>query len=122
MRRLVAAAASALFAASGALAAIPAEVKLDSGTIAGTTGASPDVRVFKGIPFAAPPLGANRWRAPQPVAPWTGVRPATEFAAAVHARRRPRRPERRGPAAHERRLPLPQRLDHRGIPPTRSAP
>jgi para-nitrobenzyl esterase len=79
MRRLVAAAASAWFAASGALAAIPAQVELDSGAIAGTTGVSPDVRVFKGIPFAASPLGANRWRAPQPVTPWTGVRPATEF-------------------------------------------
>jgi para-nitrobenzyl esterase len=35
---------------------------------------------FKGIPFAFPPMGALRWKAPQPVAPWTGVRSATEFA------------------------------------------
>ncbi len=35
---------------------------------------------FKGIPFAAPPTGANRWRAPQPVVPWTGVKQADHFA------------------------------------------
>ncbi len=37
------------------------------------------IRVFRGVPFAAPPVGARRWRAPQPVASWTAVRPATEF-------------------------------------------
>jgi para-nitrobenzyl esterase len=36
---------------------------------------------FKGIPFAAPPIGALRWRAPQPVVPWTGVKQATEYGA-----------------------------------------
>src|SRR6516164_3950986 len=40
-----------------------------------------NVRVFKGIPFAAPPLGENRWRAPQPVAKWDGVRKADAFGA-----------------------------------------
>jgi para-nitrobenzyl esterase len=79
MRRLLLAALSALLAMSGAAAAIPTEIEVDSGKLSGTTGASPDVRVFKGIPFAAPPLGANRWRAPQPVAPWSGVRAAAEF-------------------------------------------
>jgi para-nitrobenzyl esterase len=34
---------------------------------------------FKGIPFAAPPVGALRWNAPQPVKPWTGVRQATAY-------------------------------------------
>jgi para-nitrobenzyl esterase len=61
-------------------AAVPTEVKVDSGTIAGTTGADSSVRVYKGVPYAASPTGMNRWRAPQPVAAWTGVRPATEFA------------------------------------------
>ncbi len=37
------------------------------------------VNVFKGIPYAAPPFGANRLRAPQPVAPWSGVRDALVF-------------------------------------------
>lgn len=37
--------------------------------------------VFKGIPFAAPPTGNLRWRAPQPPAAWDGVRPAHTFEA-----------------------------------------
>jgi len=46
------------------------------GTVAGTIDY---VRSFKGIPFAAPPVGPLRWKAPQPVIPWTGVRDATNF-------------------------------------------
>jgi para-nitrobenzyl esterase len=38
------------------------------------------VRIFKGVPYAAPPVGELRWRPPQPVAPWEGVREATEWA------------------------------------------
>ena len=52
---------------------------LDSGMVLGTTGTNPDVTVFKGLPFAAPPVGELRWRAPKPVAPWNGVRKADEF-------------------------------------------
>jgi para-nitrobenzyl esterase len=37
------------------------------------------VRVYKGIPYAAPPLGRSRWRPPQPVGPWAGVRAVTAF-------------------------------------------
>lgn len=37
------------------------------------------VAVFKGVPFAAPPVGELRWKAPQPVEKWEGVRKATEF-------------------------------------------
>src|SRR5580658_745774 len=72
----------AIFAVSlGTLlnAAIDAPVKLDSGMVSGITGTNPEVRVFKGIPFAAPPTGNLRWRAPQPVAHWDGVRKGDEF-------------------------------------------
>jgi len=48
-----------------------------AGTLEGVV--SGPVRVFKGIPYAAPPIGALRWKAPQPVAPWSGVRPAKEY-------------------------------------------
>src|SRR4030095_12048489 len=71
-------------------AMIPEQVKIDSGLISGTTSDEPrpagaekaqPVRVFKGIPCAAPPLGENRWKAPQPVAKWDGVRKADAFGA-----------------------------------------
>jgi para-nitrobenzyl esterase len=63
-------------------AMIPEQVRVETGLIAGTASASqPSVRVFKGIPFAAPPLGDNRWRAPQPAAKWEGVRQADAFGA-----------------------------------------
>ena len=80
----------ALFLVLGTIAAIaartsamiPEQVKIDTGLLAGTTGTGqPSVRVFKGIPFAAPPLGENRWRAPQPAAKWDGVRKADAFGA-----------------------------------------
>src|SRR5258707_15398301 len=63
-------------------AMIPDQVRIDTGALAGVVGATqPTVRVFKGIPFAAPPLGENRWRAPQPAAKWDGVRSADAFGA-----------------------------------------
>ena len=55
------------------------EVRTDKGRVTGVSGRSAAVRVFKGIPFAAPPVGLLRWRAPQPVVAWDGVRQANEF-------------------------------------------
>jgi para-nitrobenzyl esterase len=57
----------------------PPVVSTDAGLISGTTSRSEDVRIFRGIPFAAPPVGALRWREPQPVAHWKGVRPCDRF-------------------------------------------
>src|SRR5438067_4552398 len=54
-------------------------VKTESGVVECMAAASPGVRIFRGIPFAAPPVRALRWRAPQPVKPWKGVRKAAEF-------------------------------------------
>jgi para-nitrobenzyl esterase len=51
-------------------------VKIDSGYVAGSGTA---VRVYKGIPFAAPPVGELRWRAPQPVQPWDSIRVSKTF-------------------------------------------
>ncbi|HEY2382446.1 MAG TPA: carboxylesterase family protein [Terriglobia bacterium] len=60
-------------------AAIPDPVKTDYGLVSGTNGTSPGIRAFKGIPFAAPPLGPLRWQPPQPPAAWNGVRKADQF-------------------------------------------
>jgi para-nitrobenzyl esterase len=74
---------SSLFviASSAALAAIDAPVKTDTGLVSGAPGKTAEVRVFKGIPFAAPPVGDLRWRAPQPAAKWEGVRAGDQFSA-----------------------------------------
>ena len=56
-------------------------VATDAGKVEGVLGADAKVRMFKGIPFAAPPVGELRWKPPQPVANWTGVRKAAEFGA-----------------------------------------
>ena len=54
-------------------------VRVESGELEGVV--DDGVASFKGIPFAAPPVGDLRWRPPQPAAPWTGVRQAAEFGA-----------------------------------------
>src|SRR5580692_10209968 len=55
--------------------------KTADGVLEGVVSADGKVRTFKGIPFAAPPVGPLRWKAPQPVIPWRGVRNASEFGA-----------------------------------------
>ncbi len=50
-----------------------------NGLIAGKTSADSIIRIFEGIPYAAPPVGNLRWKAPEPAANWEGVRQATTF-------------------------------------------
>ncbi|MBH8460377.1 carboxylesterase family protein [Klebsiella pneumoniae] len=54
--------------------------KTRQGTLAGS--AEQGIHIWRGIPYAAPPVGPLRWRAPQPAARWQGVRPAETFSAA----------------------------------------
>jgi para-nitrobenzyl esterase len=55
------------------------KIKVDGGYVSGTVNSTGDVHFFKGIPFAAPPVGKLRWRAPQPVLPWNGVKVCDKF-------------------------------------------
>jgi para-nitrobenzyl esterase len=55
-------------------------VKVENGRVQGLPAADPRITSFKGIPFAAPPVGENRWRAPQPAKNWDGVLKAFDFA------------------------------------------
>jgi para-nitrobenzyl esterase len=66
-----------LFVATLGLAQQANPVKIEQGLVQGTS--EEGLAVFRGIPFAAPPVGDLRWRAPQPSAKWEGVRPATKF-------------------------------------------
>ena len=78
-------AATVLAAGVGGAAASPASaganpiVRIGGGLIRGASATG--VSSFKGLPYAAPPTGNLRWRAPQPAAAWSGVRDATQFGA-----------------------------------------
>ena len=67
------------------------QVRIANGVIESTTAPKGGVRSFKGIPFAQPPVGDLRWREPQPVKDWMGVRSADQFG--------PRCVQRTGPMA-----------------------
>ncbi len=54
--------------------------KTENGLVRGIEAADPRITAFKGVPFAAPPVGENRWRAPQPCENWEGIRDAYRFA------------------------------------------
>ena len=79
MQRATAAAAIALLGVCGAAVG---QVRTDAGSVEGSMSADGKVQIFKGIPYAAPPIGALRWKEPHPVPTWQGVRKATAFGAA----------------------------------------
>ena len=67
-----------LMIAGTCIAQQPAPVKVHEGLIQGTF--KDGLMVYRGIPFAVPPVGEFRWRAPQPAVKWDGIRQATKFA------------------------------------------
>jgi len=80
-RRLYKAFLAATLAALPAAAAIQQPVKVKTGLVAGAAASDSSITVFKGIPYAAPPVGDLRWRAPRAAAAWQGVRKADQFSA-----------------------------------------
>src|SRR3954464_1820817 len=65
--------------AAAAASAAPVKAKVAQGVVVGES--TDGVAVFRGIPFAAPPVGDLRWKPPQAPAKWTGERAATQFGA-----------------------------------------
>src|ERR1700730_5074918 len=63
------------------LVAINDPVRTDTGLLSGAPGNTAGVRVYKGIPYAAPPVADLRWKAPKRAASWDGVRKADQFSA-----------------------------------------
>ncbi|SON52081.1 carboxylesterase/lipase family protein [Vibrio tapetis] len=57
------------------------KIEIDSGLLLGSVNRNTKISVFKGIPFAAPPVGNLRWAAPEPIEKWQGVRRAKEYGA-----------------------------------------
>jgi para-nitrobenzyl esterase len=80
MKRALLIAIFVLLAAGFCLALAPAPAKVEGGLVQGTV--EDGLTVYRGIPFAAPPVGDLRWRAPQPVLKWDGVKETVKFAPA----------------------------------------
>jgi para-nitrobenzyl esterase len=55
------------------------QIRTSNGVLEGVVSADGEVRSFKGIPYAAPPVGPLRWKAPQPAPSWSGVREAIDY-------------------------------------------
>ncbi len=76
------AAVCAAFALAFLAGCSPAEapvLNVEGGQIQGVASSVKGVYIYKGVPFAAPPVGDLRWKEPQPVVPWEGVRQADTF-------------------------------------------
>ncbi len=79
---IVSLAVSLCLLACGSAAAEPGPiVAVEGGEIQGSFEADGEIAVFKGIPYAAPPVGELRWKPPLPILPWEEIRDATEFQA-----------------------------------------
>lgn len=84
-RRSVVAGVGLTIAAAAAAAPGQSVVRVSGGLVAGTVLPRSGVRRWLGIPYARPPVGSLRWRPPQPVAPWRGVRAADRMSASPWA-------------------------------------
>ncbi len=78
MRKSILLAAIAMLMACSKQPSCPV-LTIEGGQVQGVTTDIPGVIVYKGIPYAAPPIGENRWKAPQAVIPWEGVKIADKF-------------------------------------------
>jgi len=65
-------------------------IAVNGGEITGTLSSDGQVAIYKGIPYAAPPVGNLRWKEPQPVVPWSGVKNCSQFSPS--AMQRPQEP------------------------------
>ena len=65
-----------------ALSAQAPVLTVEGGEVSGVPSETPNVCIYKGIPYAAPPIGDLRWKQPQPVKPWKGIRQCDTFGAA----------------------------------------
>nr|MCR5070476.1 carboxylesterase family protein [Bacteroidales bacterium] len=68
---------AAVLGLSACASQVPGQVKVTGGTIQGEV--LEGMTVYKGIPFAAPPVGELRWKAPQPVVAWKGIKECKDF-------------------------------------------
>ena len=98
------------------MASDPTTVQTRKGSLRGSL--EDGIHVFRGVPYAQPPVGDLRWRRPQPLEPWDGVREAVDFGPISMQPPRPAAGPFAGhhgpqPGADVRRLPLSQCLDAR---------
>lgn len=64
---------------SSSFAQIEKQVKVENGLLEGVKNPTTNITIFKGIPYAAPPVGELRWKDPQPANSWSGIRKADKF-------------------------------------------
>ncbi|SEN83573.1 carboxylesterase family protein [Bradyrhizobium sp. OK095] len=78
-RMLSVAALAGLIVSSAAAEIADSPISIEGGKIVGGPSDVAGVTIYKAVPFAAPPVGADRWKAPQPVVPWSGIRDSSAW-------------------------------------------